>query len=96
MEFALTDDCRWKSVRSHSHRTEKIRKGLQRVAKSPKPARLTQRAPDGAIAPKFAAQFAKFRAIIFRSSCQSAPPVTQTVRRFADYYYKEGLSYVTS
>ena len=43
----------------------------------------TKRAPDGAITPKFAARFAKFGAIMFRSFAKSAPPVTQTVRRLS-------------
>lgn len=40
---------------------------------------LTQRAPDGASAPRFGARLAGFCAIISLSLRQSAPPVTQTV-----------------
>ena len=45
--------------------------------------RPTKRAPDGASAPRFAVQSANFRDIILASLAHPAPPVTQTVGRFA-------------
>ena len=53
--------------------------GIDKKAHALIKSHLTKRAPDGAIAPKFYAQFAKFGAIMFGNLAKSAPPVTQTV-----------------